>query len=268
VNPAFQIEKQPSSVATWQLVRDFTAQISPAQASKTCLLADDLNPFSTQCWTAKTKIISLDIKKDEKAFDELLQGQDELLRFVKKDLLDVVFVMISESSRNSKSPVRPYGTYDMPQKSRVAGRHLEEEPMSGSFSSGQVSKEAKAYQSAPTGIIPLCHASEDACNVATNNCSGHGQCYLKYGTTGDEGRACFTCGCVPTVIDSEAGKNTIYWGGPACSKQDISAPFWLLGGFSVVLMGVVGWAISMLFAVGQEKLPGVIGAGVSGPKAR
>jgi hypothetical protein len=28
-------------------------------------------------------------------------------------------------------------------------------------------------------------------------------------------------------------------------------------------MGLVGWGIGMLFSIGEEKLPGVIGAGVS-----
>jgi len=35
------------------------------------------------------------------------------------------------------------------------------------------------------------------------------------------------------------------------------------------MMGLVGWAIGMIFSIGEEKLPGVIGAGVSsnrGPK--
>jgi len=199
--------------------------------------------------------------------DEFLQAQDELLRFVEKDFLDVVLVMIPDSCRNAKHQVKPYGSYDMLKRNRIMGRQLEEKPFSGS-SSGPGSNGAKAAQIPRLGVIPLCHASEDACNVASNNCSGHGQCYLKYGTTGDEGRACFSCGCVPTVTQNENGKRTIYWGGPACSKEDISAQFWLLAGFSVILVGLVSWAISMLFAVGQERLPGVIGAGVSGPKAR
>ena len=63
------------------------------------------------------------------------------------------------------------------------------------------------------------------------------------------------------------GQRTTYWGGAACQKEDVSSQFWILAGFSVLLMGLVGWAIGMMFSIGNEKLPGVIGAGVA-PKTR
>jgi hypothetical protein len=66
---------------------------------------------------------------------------------------------------------------------------------------------------------------------------------------------------------SELAKRT-YWGGAACQKQDVSSPFWLLVGITVVLAGITSAGIGMLFSVGEEKLPSVIGAGVSGPRPR
>ncbi|MGC8159934.1 DUF3844 domain-containing protein, partial [Salmonella enterica] len=60
--------------------------------------------------------------------------------------------------------------------------------------------------------------------------------------------------------------STTTWAGPACSKMDVSSPFWLFVSASVVVVFAVYMAVGMLFAVGDEKLPGVIGAGVSKSK--
>lgn len=64
---------------------------------------------------------------------------------------------------------------------------------------------------------------------------------------------------------SKAGSIT-HWAGGACSKQDISVQFWLFAGFTISLLTILYLAIGMLFSVGEEKLPGVIGAGVSRSK--
>ena len=53
------------------------------------------------------------------------------------------------------------------------------------------------------------------------------------------------------------------WGGSACHKKDVSGPFWLIAIFSIVMAGLVSWAIALMYSIGEEKLPGVIGAGVS-----
>lgn len=114
----------------------------------------------------------------------------------------------------------------------------------------------------PRGSIPACFKSADSCLSETKNCSGHGSCLNKYGgddnAEGDD--ACFACHCLSTV--SEKGSLT-QWAGPACSKKDLSVQFWLFAGFTLVMVGILSMAIGMLFNVGEEKLPGVIGAGVS-----
>lgn len=44
--------------------------------------------------------------------------------------------------------------------------------------------------------------------------------------------------------------------------------FWLIAGFTVALVAAVSWGVGLLYSIGQEELPSVIGAGVAGPKAQ
>lgn len=62
------------------------------------------------------------------------------------------------------------------------------------------------------------------------------------------------------------GEKTIRWGGNMCQKKDVSIPFWLLTGFTIAIVGMITFAIGLLYSVGEEQLPGVIGAGVSRSK--
>ena len=113
--------------------------------------------------------------------------------------------------------------------------------------------------------LPACFKSKDSCAHETRNCSGHGLCQNKWagGEGSSSSEVCFTCHCLSTR--SEAGSVT-HWAGRACTKQDISVEFWLFAGFTLALLGILTLAIGMLFSVGEEKLPGVIGAGVSRSK--
>ena len=70
------------------------------------------------------------------------------------------------------------------------------------------------------------------------------------------------------LTDDEGRVKTVYWGGPACQKKDISVPFFLLAGLSIGLVGAVTWGVGLLMSVGSEELPSVIGAGVAGPRAQ
>lgn len=118
------------------------------------------------------------------------------------------------------------------------------------------------YISNKKGPIPACFSSQESCETATDTCSGHGECRNRYAKSdGSEGKeACYTCHCMST----EGGRQ--WWGGKTCAKKDISTPFWLFAGFTLVMIGLVSLSIGMLFSVGEEKLPGVIGAGVSKSK--
>ncbi|KAJ5612409.1 hypothetical protein N7510_005603 [Penicillium lagena] len=123
--------------------------------------------------------------------------------------------------------------------------------------------------SVPSTLTPVCHASNSSCVEATNNCSGHGHCYKKSGSgNSGAGDSCYACRCTETVVKKDDGTTeTIQWGGSACQKRDISSPFFLIAGVSILVVAMVSSAIGMLFSVGQQELPSVIGAGVGGTKA-
>lgn len=122
----------------------------------------------------------------------------------------------------------------------------------------------------PSTLMPVCHASNSSCVTATNNCSGHGHCYLKYASK-DEAIAsdCYACKCEKTVIQNPDGTvKTVQWGGAACQKKDVSTPFFLLAGITILTVAAISSGIKMLFSVGQEELPSVIGAGVGISRAQ
>lgn len=115
-------------------------------------------------------------------------------------------------------------------------------------------------------FLPVCYAKNETCAKRTNNCSGHGRCYLKYTATkgsSTEGE-CWACKCQRTVerTNDDGSKKTTEWGGNACQKKDVSMPFWLLGGISVLLVVGISLGVSLLYSIGNDELPGVLGAGV------
>lgn len=128
-----------------------------------------------------------------------------------------------------------------------------------------------AVQQEPlAGILPSCFPSLSACESLTRNCTGHGSCSLKYeDLSSDPRKKCYTCACSPTVKkDSEGRVSTTYWGGPACQKRDVSMQFWLIALFTIGMAFLVSFAVGSVWSMGEEELPSVIGAGVSGPVAR
>ena len=68
--------------------------------------------------------------------------------------------------------------------------------------------------------------------------------------------------------DSDGKESTTYWGGPACQKKDVSVEFWMIALFSVAMVGLISFAVGSVWSMGDDELPSVIGAGVSGPVAR
>lgn len=124
-------------------------------------------------------------------------------------------------------------------------------------------------KTAPAGILPQCFTSEATCSRTTNDCSGHGSCESKYKySEGSKTVECFACSCDATVQGEGSTKLTTYWSGPACQKKDISTPFWLLSSITLGLVLVVTWGIGLLYTMGQQELPSVIGAGVAGPRPK
>ncbi len=202
--------------------------------------------------------------------NEITNALADVLKHVKNEAMDLILLIFPEPSRDSAAT---YGHYDMPARSYA--RQIEE-PME---LPAKLPDTLPVYASNATSpkkdkhrVFPSCYSSNETCQAATNNCSGHGRCHAKY-KSDSPGDSCYTCHCIPSIniikaTDGTELSKTMYWGGAACTKQDVSSQFWLLAGFSVILIGLVSWAIGMMFSIGEEKLPGVIGAGVSGPKAR
>jgi hypothetical protein len=194
--------------------------------------------------------------------------QDTLARLGKTQKMNVAVVLMPESSWSTKSK-NSYGSYERLSQKQPSRRELVEE-LATETQSVSLTQTAQATTSNPPkhirGVAPLCYKSLEVCQNSTNDCSGHGQCYKK--SNGTETKLpCFACQCQPQKETGTSGSKTYtritHWGGGACQKEDISGPFWILAIFTVLLVGIVTWSIGMMYSIGEEKLPGVIGAGVS-----
>ncbi|KAI9647992.1 hypothetical protein NHQ30_002620 [Ciborinia camelliae] len=252
INPAFTISNPPSVRTTRKLADDLELQVGEA---KKCSLEEAINPFADECWNGNSKIMHIDLKKQSKNKDFINTTFERLTKFASKEEMNVLVILMPESHRGSGS----YGSYAIPSQKKLSSRKKVEEPMTGSVDN-QVQKSPSSNSSYNNNTIirttlPVCHASLDKCISSTHNCSSMGACYKKYTSQSGD---CFACRC-----GADSGR-----GGSACQKRDISGPFWLIFISSLVLVGLVSWGIGMLYSIGDEKLPGVIGAGVSSGKGR
>jgi hypothetical protein len=117
--------------------------------------------------------------------------------------------------------------------------------------------------------IPFRFPALDECKSVTKNCTGHGTCLKVFSSGGESKVEQYSCICNPTIETNKNGEiSTHYWAGYACQKIDVSTPFWLLAGTAVFLLTAVSLGLGMLYTMGNEELPSVIGAGVSGPKPK
>lgn len=124
----------------------------------------------------------------------------------------------------------------------------------------------KAFAGSRPAPAPSCFTSKSSCENATDSCSGHGVCVDRWAKDTTD-NSCFFCHCGTTVTTDGKGKRHWYnWGGDMCQKRDVSTPFWLFAGVTITLVATIAFSIGLLFSVGEEKLPGVIGAGVSRSK--
>ena len=190
-----------------------------------------------------------------------------LVDFAASGELQTTLVLIPESSR--KSNIKAWSTNPITLKPR----QMVEEVMAetdDSPASKPPSPKIPFYPSkAEVGAIAACYQSKNSCTTATNSCSGHGVCEDRYAKAepSPEDAKCFACRCQGTEGTGEKGSHAYtHWAGPTCAKIDVSVPFWLFTGLTIAIVTVLGLAIGLLFSVGEEKLPGVIGAGVSKSK--
>lgn len=154
----------------------------------------------------------------------------------------------------------------LPQSSESSHAKREEKPLSiiqpspsssSSLDSDFSSSPISAKQILGSGPIARCHATKDACESSTANCSGRGTC-AKAVQAGSN--SCWTCSCKQPV--RKDGVKTTSWGGAACQKKDISVPFNMFLVFGIVIVFVLIAAIKLLYSIGDEPLPSVLSAGV------
>jgi hypothetical protein len=223
-------------------------------------------------------ILRADLGVNNDAVPRLASTISQISQLAKQQGSSLTIVLMPRSLVNTKRSTNPYGAYELP--AAMEGRSETSEalltPPSSEPSAGAPNISLSDPESFPhiasenepvLGILPACFASTKRCQKLTNNCTGHGECALSHpGEEGENGRkACYSCQCKPTVVGAKDSKKTTYWGGPACQKKDVTVPFWLFVGSTVILVFLLGTGIGMLYSVGDEELPSVIGAGVSGP---
>lgn len=179
-----------------------------------------------------------------------------------------------------------WGSYSMPSKSNpmltaqshhVYKRQLEEPLEDSSPVSTLQDDDTNPNSTRPLpGVLPACFSTLDSCISTTRNCTGHGTCSLLWTDRDVEEprtKPCYACSCSPTTITTispsgDEQTQTVHWGGPACQKRDVSTSFWMIAGITVILVFLISFAVGGLMSVGEETLPSVIGAGVSGVGAR
>ncbi|KAK4097437.1 hypothetical protein N658DRAFT_569332 [Parathielavia hyrcaniae] len=288
---AFTISDPPSATANNNLMTLF--RNLGVASSHQCELSAVINPFKADCWTGPTSAVKYDMRASPKTLDSLFGNLARLESFVSVGDLEVLLVVLPESSRSSKfshwsaaaagtsSDLRRRRDTETVISDQEESDHVDHastqpaaKPTSGSSSAARRAKKS----------IPQCFPSLNSCMNQTNSCSEHGKCVDKYATPGGGGSnsssspstsvaSCFACVCQASVVEhggegarAKKGHKTMHWGGNMCQKEDVSVPFWLIAGFTVAIVGAVSFAIGMLFSVGEETLPGVIGAGVSRSK--
>ncbi|KAM3451223.1 hypothetical protein MY3296_005479 [Beauveria thailandica] len=255
---AFTIDDLPSSTANRDLF-EIDAYNAGATTEHSCSLSEILEMKNGQCWSESSTAARYNVAEKRNSMKSILDALRSIPKLTEAGNFEATVVLLPETSDNAKP-----SWSDKPQELR---RRQAEQVISSNHKAAPVSVTHPAASSATSlpqkKVIPSCFSSNESCIASTDNCSGHGSCVNKYGAipkNPKEGDVCFVCRCIPTH-NNKSGPT--HWGGATCAKQDVSVPFWLFFGFTIVIVGVVWMAIGLLFSVGEEKLPGVIGAGVS-----
>ncbi|KFY07618.1 hypothetical protein V492_06981 [Pseudogymnoascus sp. VKM F-4246] len=256
--PSFVMGGSPGTKSVGALVRDIQQQISPGKLpDEQCTLAKAIDASASECWNNKNSHIML--AKDGSDFDAFVKSQDSLFSAIEKGDLEATFLFMTPGQTN-RFKKESWGAYSLPASDSELRKRQQELPMSDIVASSSSAPSGPQPTSTPIrGLPPVCYNSKESCTKSTQNCSGHGECGRKFGPAeGESGATCFACKCYSPDKTRKG-----HWGGAACQKKDISAQFWIIAGFSALLMGIVSYAIGMMFSIGSEKLPGVIGAGVA-----
>ncbi|KAI8628872.1 hypothetical protein F5Y19DRAFT_435213 [Xylariaceae sp. FL1651] len=243
----------------------------PVKTSSDCAFGPAINPRGSEnskCWNGKTQYLHYDATKNSNIMKQLSVNLAALKSYALEGLMETTIVFL-DSKPPSTSEAEELRRRQLPQKEKVisesstANAKADTTFVSSTHNTGDRPFDAFAGRPA---VVPSCFASQNACETATNSCSGHGECRNRWAKD-DTDSSCFSCYCEKTVEKDEDGRKHIYrWGGATCQKQDVSTPFWLFAGVTITLVATIAFSIGLLFSVGEEKLPGVIGAGVSRSK--
>ncbi|KAK3397525.1 hypothetical protein B0T20DRAFT_412563 [Sordaria brevicollis] len=274
---AFAISDPPNKVANDRLISLF--QNLGIAAPEQCDLASAINPLNGDCWTGSSSVVKYDVKKSPETLDSLVDNLSRLNKLISAGDLEALLVLMPESSRTSKlnqwSVKAAAGSSDLRRRFN-SETVIVDDSVRGANAATQppVSHPTKSsLQTAAQKTIPQCFTSKKSCQDQTNHCSAHGECMNKWagqnGTSESDGPGCWACKCLATKVTREDdpsfpdwGLKLKHWGGPMCQKEDVSTQFWLIAGSTITLIGAVAFSIGLLFNVGEEKMPGVLGAGV------
>ncbi|KFY18399.1 hypothetical protein V493_08646 [Pseudogymnoascus sp. VKM F-4281 (FW-2241)] len=277
--PSFVMVGSPGPESVGALVRDIQQQISPRDLpDEQCTLMKAIDASASECWSSKSSHIMHKFTEDsvsksflhlttstnnfQSDFESFVKSQDSLFRAIEAGDLEATFLLMTPG-QTVRFVKEPWGLYSVPASDSDVRKRQQEQPMSDVVASSSSALSSPQPTSTPIPRLPpLCYNTLESCTTSTQNCSGHGACVRKFGPAeGESGASCFTCKCYSPDATDKTRKG--HWGGAACQKQDISAQFWIIAGFSSLLIGIVSYAIGMMFSIGSEKLPGVIGAGVA-----
>ncbi|KAM0282407.1 hypothetical protein ACHAQH_003088 [Verticillium albo-atrum] len=258
-SPAFQVSDAPSSVANNNLAQRDMA--SAGVGATKCDFVRAINPFEEECWSGKSSVAVFD---DATILASLADNISRLQKLAQSGEMETTLVLLSETSRISS--LNSWSTKPQPLRRQAAEEVMTEadEPAPTTAATEVEAADVPLASFVRDRDLPSCFTSEESCQTSTGNCSGHGLCVNKYaGNDGSSAGKCFYCQCESSRPDNGS---VTHWGGAACRKVDVSAPFWLFTGFTILLVGILTFSIGLLYSIGEEKLPGVIGAGVSKSK--
>ncbi|KAI3319748.1 hypothetical protein HD806DRAFT_508884 [Xylariaceae sp. AK1471] len=233
----------------------------PAKVSSDCAFGLSIDPkdsHSSRCWSGKTQYLQYDVTKDSDIIKQLSVNLATLKSYANEGLMETTIVILDASTSTSDELRRR-------QQEKVMTDSPDSKSDTTFVSSTHENKGFDAFAGRPT-TVPGCFPSQTTCENTTNSCSGHGVCVDRWGKD-DTQNSCFFCHCEKTLEKDDEGRTHVYhWGGAICQKRDVSTPFWLFAGVTITLVATIAFSIGLLFSVGEEKLPGVIGAGVSRSK--
>ncbi|KAI1768162.1 hypothetical protein GGR53DRAFT_479244 [Hypoxylon sp. FL1150] len=247
------------------------SHLSTAGKKTSCAFDQSINPENGKCWKGKTQYLEYDVTKDSKIIAQLSKNLKFLNTQAVNGKLETTILLLAPHNAESESEElrrREIELDELVMAEEVSNPEATHAPTADTKFTGDTDKPFHAFVSSqkPIGVLPACFESRNACASATDSCSGHGQCVNRWGASNTD-KACFFCHCMSTNETDALGRTGLYhWGGSACHKRDVSTPFWLFAGVTIALVATIAFSIGLLFSVGEEKLPGVIGAGVSRSK--